>query len=62
MNKAKLIKALGGSCEKAAKKLEYSHRQTVQSFAQILTEGQEKAVTRRLKAAGWSKARIAELN
>jgi len=50
MEKRKLIDSLGGTCEKAAEKLGFAHRNSVQRLNDTLTTRQEKDILMRLKA------------
>lgn len=50
MNKKDLIELLGGTAEKAAAKLEYSHRNSVQRFPRELTSRQVAVVLLRMRA------------
>lgn len=50
MNKKELIEHLGGTAEKAAKRLDFAHRNSVQRYKDVLTDRQVKDVVRRMKA------------
>jgi len=50
MNKKTLIEYLGGTCEKAALRLGYTHRNNVQRLANPLTARQVQTITMRMKA------------
>lgn len=52
MEKSKLIAYLGGTAEKAAKRLDFAHRNSVQRYKEILTPRQVKDVSRRMRALG----------
>ena len=50
MKKIDLIEYLGGTAEKAAKRLDYAHRNSIQRFGDYLTPRQVADITRRMKA------------
>ena len=50
MKKQDLINLLGGTAEKAAKRLDYAHRNSVQRFDDELTDRQNADIIRRLRA------------
>ena len=51
MNKQSLIELLGGTAEKAAKRLGYAHRNSVQRLSDPLTDRQVKDISLRIRAA-----------
>lgn len=50
MNKKPLIEYLGGTAEKAAFKLGYTHRNNIQRLSDPLTPRQVQTITMRMKA------------
>ena len=50
MNKKDLIELLGGTAERAATKLGYSHRNSIQRFPDVLTDSQVNVVLLRMRA------------
>jgi hypothetical protein len=50
MKKESLINLLGGTADKAAKRLGYAHRNSIQRFGETLTERQVKDITMRMRA------------
>jgi hypothetical protein len=51
IEKKALIKLLGGTAEKAAHKLGYTHRNNIQRLSDPLTDNQVKTITMRMRAA-----------